>query len=138
MHDALNSEEALIAAGEEPQKSTSRSGESPLSLLDQSLFLYQAGQDELKRTLQYLSLGVNQGLSLCEPGTVIRWDEFELYQGPLLCSTMCEFGELLAKAMRVTVFMDMAPLFARMDTILKHRTPEIFLVPQGGLQFEMD
>jgi len=34
--------------------------------------------------------------------------------------------------------MDMAPLFAQMDTILKHPTPEIFLTPEGGLQFEMD
>ncbi len=138
MRDALASDEALIEAADAAAKSTTRTGETPLSLLDQTLFLYQAGQDELKRTLQYLRLGVDQGILLCTPGAEIRWNEFELYPGPLLCSTKCEFGELLAKAMAVTVLMDMAPLFARMDTILKHETPEIFLMPEGGLQVAMD
>jgi hypothetical protein len=138
MRDALNSDESLIAAADVAEKSTSRSGESPLSLLDQSLFLYQAGQDDLKRTLQYLRLGVDQGLLLCTPGAQIRWEEFELYPGPLMCSIKCEFGELLAKAMMVSALMDMAPLFARMDTILNHPTPEIFLEPRGGLHVEMD
>ena len=122
MRDALASDEALIEAADAAAKSTTRTGETPLSLLDQTLFLYQAGQDELKRTLQYLRLGVDQGILLCTPGAEIR----------------CEFGELLAKAMAATVLMDMAPLFARMDTILKHETPEIFLMPEGGLQVAMD
>ena len=138
MRDTLNSDDSLIEAANVAAKSTRRTGENPLSLLDQTLFLYQAGQDELKRTLQYLRLGVDQGLLLCTPGAQIRWEEFELYPGPLMCSSKCEFGALLANALIVTVLMDMAPLFAQMDTILKHPTPETFLTPEGGLQFEMD
>ena len=87
MRDALNSDDSLIEAADVAAKSTRRTGENPLSLLDQTLFLYQAGQDELKRTLQYLRLGVDQGLLLCTPGAQIRWEEFELYPGPLMCSS---------------------------------------------------